>query len=98
MQGYNSHGLSAHWEQRQSSRKSNDSREWKGLEPGKLTRWHDLPPRVKQAFEIIKFKEVRDLGFQSGLILTSRRYCPGAGNVRQQIFVLAMQADHMSSI
>lgn len=97
MQGCNSYGLSAHWTHEQGSRKRNDSREWKGLELGKLTRWHDLPPRAKPAVEIIKFKAVRDLGFQSGLILTSRSYCPGAWNIRQ-IFVLTMQADHMSSI
>ena len=86
------------WEHTQGSRKSNDSREWKGLELGKLTRWHELPPRVKPAVEIIKFKEVRDLGFQSELIFTSRRYCPGARDMRPQISVLTMQADHMSSI
>lgn len=47
MHGYNSHGLSAHWEHKQGSRKSNDSWEWKGLELGKRTRWHDLPPKDK---------------------------------------------------
>lgn len=67
-QGYNSHGLSAHWEHMQGSRRSNDSKEWKDLKLGKPTRGHDLPPRVKPAVEIIKFKEVRDLEFQSELI------------------------------
>lgn len=52
----------------QGSRKSNDSKEWKDLKLGKLTRGHDLPPRIKPAVEIIKMKEVRDLGFQSELI------------------------------
>lgn len=34
VQGYNSHGLSANWEHKQGSKKSNDLREQKGLEPG----------------------------------------------------------------
>lgn len=38
------------------------------VELGKLTRWQVLLPRVKPAVEIIKFKEMTDLRFQSGLI------------------------------
>lgn len=58
----------------------------------KLTRWHDL-----SAVEIIKFKETRDPGFQSGLILTSRKNCPG-GRIRPQIYALTMQADNVSPV
>lgn len=70
MRGYNSRELSACWEHKQGSRKTDDSRGWKGLELGKLTRRHDLPPGVKPAVEIIKFKEMKDSEFQSRLIHT----------------------------
>lgn len=93
MQGYNSHGFSAHWDHKQGSNKSNDSREWKSLELGILTRWYDLPPRVKLAVEIIKFKEMRELGFQSGLIFMSRCW-----EHETTKLCTNHQADHMSSI
>lgn len=51
VQGNNSSGFFACWELKQGSRKRNDSREWKGLEMGKLTRWQDQFSRVKPAFE-----------------------------------------------
>lgn len=98
MQGYNSRALSACWEHKQGSRKTDDSRGWKGPELGKLTRWRDLPSGVKPAVETIKFKEMKDSGFQSRLIHTSRTYCPGAGNISPQISVPAKQADRMSPI
>ena len=97
VQGYNSRELSACWEHKQGSRKTDDSRGWKGLELGKLTRWHDLPSGVKPAVEIIKFKEMKDSGFQSRLIQTSRTYYPGSGNI-SQVSVPAKQADRMSPI
>lgn len=98
MQGYNSHELSACWEHKEGSRKTDDSRGWTGLELGRLARRHDLPPGVKPAVEIIKFKEMKDFGFQSRLIHTSRMYCPGAGDIRPQVSVQAKQADHMSPV
>lgn len=98
MRGYNSRELSACWEHKQGSRKTDDSRGCKGLERGKRTRRHDLPPGVKPAVEIIKFKEMKDSEFQSRLIHTSRMYCPGTGNIRPQVSVRAKQADRMSPI
>lgn len=56
-----------------------------------------MPPRVKPAVEIIKFMEMRDFALQSRLIH------PGAtiqvqGTRDHKISVLAMQADHVSSL
>lgn len=69
-----------------------------GPRAGKLTGWHDLPSGVKPAVEVIKFKEMKDSGFQSRLIHTSRTYCPGAGNISPLVSVPAKQADRMSPI
>lgn len=71
----------------EGSRKTDASRGWTGLELGRLARRHDLPSGVKPAVEIIKFKEMKDFGFQSRLIHTSRMYCPGAGDIRSQVSV-----------
>lgn len=98
MQGNNSCGLSAHLELKQGRRKSNDSGEWKGQELGKLTRWQGLLSRVKPAVEIIKFKEMRDLGFQSGLICTSKQYPPGAGNTRPEISTYHAGRSYVSNL
>lgn len=65
----------------------------KSLELGILTRWYDLPPRVKPAVEIIKFKEMREFGFQSGLIFMSRCW-----EHETTKLCTNHQADHMSSI
>lgn len=53
------------------------------------------PQRIKAAVEIIKFEEMRDPAFQSGLILLSRRYSLDV-IIRPRLYVLTRQADHVS--